>query len=100
MGSRWEMSRARTAKRPRPTSATKKVITNEDLPPSPDVNPGPREIEGKVIAAASPSSVAGSKQSAEQWKSQILAQKNAVATLQGQIGKLNASIYFVEANAY
>jgi len=38
--------------------------------------------------------------SAAQWKAQILAQKNAVASLQAQIDAVNKSIYFVEANAY
>jgi hypothetical protein len=35
---------------------------------------------------------------AEQWKSQILAQKNQISTLQSQIDKLNDSIHFAPAN--
>ncbi len=80
-------------------AAAKKVISNEDLPASSDVNPGPRESEGKMEAVSS-ASVPSSGQSAEQWKSLILAQKNAIANLQAQIDKLSSSVRFVEANAY
>ncbi len=78
--------------------AAKKVITNEDLPANSDVNPGPQETIGKMEAVSSQAPSAG--QSAEQWKSQILAQKNAIANMQAQIDKVSSSIRFVEANAY
>ena len=78
-------------------AAKKKVVTNEDIPESPDMNPGPREIDGKPRPVpTAPSDQA----SAADWKAQILAQKNAIATLKAQIDKLNDSIRFVEANAY
>ena len=77
----------------------KKVITNEDIPESPDLNPAPPDTDGKK-EAASPAASHSTTQSAEQWKSTILAQKNRIAGLQAQIDKLNASIHFVEANAY
>jgi hypothetical protein len=80
-------------------TAKKKVITNEDLPESPDLSPGQQETIGKLQPVASPATPSGG-QSADQWKSQILAQKNAVATLKAQMDKLNDSIRFVEANAY
>ena len=82
--------------------AARKVITNEDIPASPAAStdqPGteqPKE-EGKKKAAPELSTV---KISAAEWKSRILAQKNAIASLQAQIDALNKSIYFVEANAY
>lgn len=79
--------------------AAKKVITNEDLPESPELNPGPSETVGKMVAVPSAASHS-SAQSAEQFKSTILAQKNRIANLQGEIDKLNGSIHFVEANAY
>jgi len=80
-------------------AAKKKVITNEDLPESPYLTPGQQETVGKLKPAASPASPS-SGQSAEQWKSQILAQKNNIATLKAQMDKLNDSVRFVEANAY
>lgn len=80
-------------------AAKKKVLTNEDLPANMDPSPGDLETVGKPqpVASAAPSSAA---QSADEWKSAILAQKNAVATLKAQIDKLNDSVRFVEANAY
>lgn len=78
--------------------AAKKVITNEDLPETPDLTPGQQETVGKM-EPVSPSAPSGT-QSAEQWKSRILAQKNQIAGMQAQIDKLSGSIRFVEANAY
>ena len=79
--------------------AAKKVITNEDLPETQDPNPGPPETVGKMEAVA-PAAAKPVAQSAEQWKSAILAQKNQIASMQAQIDKLNGSIHFVVANAY
>jgi hypothetical protein len=79
--------------------AAKKVITNEDLPETPDLTPGQQETVGKMEPVV-PAAVLSGAQSAEQWKSSILAQKNTIATMQAQIDKLNGSIRFVEANAY
>ena len=78
------------------STAKPKVITNENLPQNPDA--GPIETEGKLEAASAKAPSGG--QSAEQWKSRILAQKNAVANLQAQIDKVNDSIHFVVANEY
>jgi len=72
-----------------------KVITNENLPKNPDAAPAQSEPK----TTPSTKAPAGG-QSAEQYKTQILAQKNAIASLQAQIDALNKSIYFVEANAY
>lgn len=80
-------------------TAAKKVITNEDLPANTDINPGPQETEGKPRPVAS-ANIATAGQPADQWKNQILAQKNAIATMKAQMEKLNDSVRFVEANAY
>jgi hypothetical protein len=79
-------------------SDKKKVITNEDIPERPDLSPVDQEIIGKSdpIPGPSPSGAL----SAEQWKSQILAQKNQIAEMQSQIEKVNGSIHFVTAKAY
>ena len=80
------------------SAAQPKVITNANLPKDPDTNQEPAEAQ----SAASPSSTAADHRSAQrrlteqraadQWKRQILAQKNKMATLQARIDQLNASI--------
>lgn len=89
-------NRAKQKARDASSAAKPKVITNENLPANPDA--GPREIDGKMTAV-SPKIPSGGR-SAEQWKQQILAQKNVVANLQAQIDKVNDSIHFVVANEY
>ena len=79
-------------------AAKKKVLTNEDMPESPNYSPGDLETVGPAQPVPSPSD--SNKKSPEQWKAAILAQKNGVAALQAQIEKLGSSIRFVEANAY
>jgi acetyl-CoA carboxylase beta subunit len=80
-----------------------KVITNENLPKNPDGDAGTRESEEKM-ETVSPKAPSGGQsaehQSAEQWKRQILAQKNAIANQQAQIDKLKDSVHFVVANEY
>jgi len=73
-----------------------KLITNENLPKSPATDAGAPESEEKTMAAPK---ISGGP-SAEQWKSQILAQKRVVAILQEKIDKLNDSIHFVVAAEY
>jgi hypothetical protein len=80
-------------------AAKKKVLTNEDLPANTDANPGPQETEGKPQPISSHAIPSGG-QSADRWKGQILAQKNAIAAMKAQMDKLNDSVRFVEANAY
>ena len=94
-----DVARQTRAKEKAKGTAKKKVITNEDIPETPDLTPGEQETIGKAEPVASSKAPAGG-QSAEDWKNEILAQKNRIATLQEQIDKLNASIRFVEANAY
>lgn len=78
-------------------SKAPKVITNEEIPEHP-------ESASEVAATSEPdepvrhSAPAAGKMPAEQWKSQIQAQKNLVSTMQGQIDKLNSSIEFAPAN--
>lgn len=79
--------------------AAKKVVTNEDLPESPDLNPVARETVGKYKAVPEPHGSTAAE-TADQWKSAILEQKNQIASMQAQVDKLNGSIRFVEANAY
>jgi acetyl-CoA carboxylase beta subunit len=91
-----ESRKKQMAKRSSSSTAKPKLITNENLPKNPDA--GSSESEGKMTAASPKIHLGG--QSAEQWKRQILAQKDAIANLQAQIDKLNDSIHFVVANEY
>ena len=86
----------RAKEKAKPASAKPKLITNETLPQNPTA--GSTETERKLEPVSSKPHSGG--QSAEQWKSQILAQKNVVANLQAQIDKVNDSIHFVVANGY
>lgn len=73
--------------------AAPKVITNEEIPEHPQDPSDQNQAE-------EPASPAMGSKPAEHWKSEIQAQKQAVASLQSQIDKLNSTIHFVEANRY
>ncbi|MFZ0199909.1 MAG: hypothetical protein WB523_11440 [Candidatus Sulfotelmatobacter sp.] len=72
-----------------------KVITNEELPGHSAMAAG--SVESAEVTPQ-PASSEGPKQPAGLWKSQILAQKNQIATMQGQVDDLNESIRFAPAN--
>ena len=78
-----------------PAKATK-VITNEEIPESPDVGADSSKPDDSTPAPGH--GPGGAKIPAEQWKSQIQAQKNVVSSLQSQIDKLNDSIHFAPGN--
>ena len=82
-----------------PASKTSKVITNDEIPESPEAADGASTSEDEVHGETSaPPMPGGAKQSAEQWKSQILAQKAMVSSLQSNMNKLNDSIQFAPGN--
>src|SRR5689334_4175377 len=81
-----------------PHTATK-VITDEDIPDRDDdsddfSNPTGNRRHANIRPASSVI------KTGEQFKAAILARKHAIAALQIQVDKLNASIHFVEANLY
>jgi hypothetical protein len=76
----------------------KKVITNDDIPSSSD-DAEDSEDEGTQKRPDVPSHSKPGK-SAAQWKKQILAQENVVASLQHEVSRLSASVHFVEVNRY
>jgi hypothetical protein len=78
-------------------NAAHKIVTNEEIPESPDAST-PDDGQGTPDSSA-PASTAG-KKSAEQWKTEIQARKARIAALQNQVAKLNDSDHFVEANRY
>lgn len=72
-----------------------RIITNDEIPehavpvrPSTNLQP---DSEPEHASA-------GGKASADSWKSRILAQKNAIASLQNQISQLSASIQYTGNN--
>jgi hypothetical protein len=80
------------------SAAQPKVITNANLPKDPDANQEPAEAQSEASASGTAADHRSSQQrlaerrAADQWKRQILAQKNKMAILQSRIDQLNASI--------
>jgi hypothetical protein len=72
-----------------------KVITNEEIPEHAEAG-SLHKVSAQEGATAA--SYSGPKISAEQWRSQIVAQKNQVVSLQNQIDELNESVRFAPAN--
>ncbi|MFZ0319356.1 MAG: hypothetical protein WAL56_09530, partial [Candidatus Sulfotelmatobacter sp.] len=73
---------------------TPKVITNEEIPEHSEAA-SLRKVNAQEYAAATSN---GPKIPAEQWRSQIVTQKNQVNSLQNQIDELNESVRFAPAN--
>ncbi len=76
------------------TQPAKKVVTNEDLP---------QPAEADESTSSSPQSTEPAVNSAEQkpagqWKEEIQAQKQSVASLQADIDRLSSSIHFAPGN--
>jgi predicted RNase H-like nuclease (RuvC/YqgF family) len=94
-----DVAREQRQKRAKAASATRKVVTNEDIPESSEsVSSTSVSANEHETAPATPAS--NDTHSGEQWKAKIEAQRSSVASLQSQIDKLNSSIHFVEANHY
>jgi predicted RNase H-like nuclease (RuvC/YqgF family) len=80
------------------SAAQPRVITNANLPKDPDANQEPAESQSGASASSTAADHHSAQQrlaeqrAADQWKRQILAQKNKMATLQARIDQLNASI--------
>jgi predicted RNase H-like nuclease (RuvC/YqgF family) len=80
------------------SAAQPRVITNANLPKDPDANQEPVEAQSGTSASSTAADHHSAQQrlaeqrAADQWKRQILAQKNNMATLQARIDQLNASI--------
>jgi hypothetical protein len=92
-----DVAREQRQKQPKDAHATRKVLTNEDMPDRPEESTSTVTDEHDT---APPSPASNGTHAGEQWKAKIEAQKNSIASLQSQIDKLNSSIHFVEANRY
>ena len=77
---------------------TPRVITNEEIPESSATTASPETGDQPHGVRYSPPPSGSSKVSPEQWKSQILAQKNMIAVMQTEIDRLNNAIHFAPAN--
>ncbi len=92
---RQQKEQSRTA--PGKDAKASKVITNEEIPER--TEPATRPVASGHASQNSmlaPSN--GTKEPPEHVKSQILAQKKQIATLQGQVDELNESIRFAPPN--
>jgi hypothetical protein len=88
-----------------PSTAPARVITNKDLPKDPDASEAPTESSSEADAAASSTAAdhraarraaerhLAEQRAADQWKRQILAQENKIATLQARIDQINRSMH-------
>jgi TolA-binding protein len=93
------VAREKRQKQAKDIHATRKVVTNEEIPEHVEPDSYTSVSNGERDTAAAPPA-SNDTHAAGQWKSKIEAQKNSVASLQSQIDKLNSSIHFVEANRY
>jgi hypothetical protein len=80
---------AQPAKAPR-------VITNDEIPEHATATAASADQPRGISYSPSPSG--GGKMSPEHWKSQILAQKKVVSSMQREMERLNDSIRFAPAN--
>jgi TolA-binding protein len=94
-----DVARQQRQKQAKDGHATRKVVTNEEIPEHPEESSTTSTTTDDHDAAPA-SSASNDTHSGEEWKAKIEAQKNSVASLQSQIDNLNSSIHFVEANRY
>jgi hypothetical protein len=78
--------------------AAAKVVTNDEIPESPDASSS--DDRDGTPESSTPAASSTGKKTAEQWKAEIELRKARIATLQSQVEKLNDSVHFVEANRY
>ncbi len=81
-------------------NATHKVVTNDEIPESPDASADSSDNADAAPESSAPVASTSGKKTAEQWKTEIQARKARIAAIQSQVDKLNNSVHFVEANRY
>jgi hypothetical protein len=80
-----------------PTAKTARLVTNDDTPERATVTPASTHPTSSAPTDSQPDS--GDHQAkGENWKSQILNQKNAIAALQQDIKSIGDSIHFAGGN--
>ena len=99
-----DVARQQRAQNAKNTNQSHKVVTDEDIPDHPNSDSDKSEDNSANTASDAStdkhSSADAKLQTGEEWKSAIGEQKQAVAEMQSQLDKLNASIHYVEANRY
>jgi hypothetical protein len=80
--------------------AAAKVVTNDEIPESPDASSSSSDDTDAAPESSTPAASSAGKKTADQWKAEIEVRKTRIATLQSQVEKLNDSVHFVEANRY
>jgi hypothetical protein len=93
-----DVARAQREKQAKDSHPAPKVVTNEDLPEAPDDESTTVVNDEHLNVPVPPPS--NDERAAAHWKAAILARKNAIASMQTQIDRLNASIHFVESDRY
>jgi hypothetical protein len=88
-------SKGSPSKASQPAKAPR-VITNDEIPEHATATAASADQPRGISDSPSPSG--GGKMSPEHWKSQILAQKNVVSSMQREMERLNDSIRFAPAN--
>jgi hypothetical protein len=88
-----DVAREQRQKQAKDAHATRKVLTNEDLPAATEpASPTSISTDHHYTAPASPAS--NDTRAAERWKAMIEMQKNSIASLQSRIDQVNSSIHF------
>jgi hypothetical protein len=94
-----DVARAQKHKQANDAHAPRKVLTNEDMPEPPDEASTTTVSSDEHPSAPAPPA-SNDEHAAAHWKALIQAQKSRIASLQGQIDRLNSSVHFVEADHY
>jgi hypothetical protein len=89
-----DIAKQQRDKQAKTANTSRKVVTNEDIPESPDASNEAPTHEDYVPPPTN------DKRTAAQWKAAILKQKGAIASLQKNIDQLKGSVHFVDANRY
>jgi hypothetical protein len=88
-----DVAREQRQKQAKDAHATRKVLTNEDLPAAAEPAP-PASISTDQHHTAPASPASNDTRAGERWKAMIEMQKNSIASLQSRIDQVNSSIHF------
>jgi hypothetical protein len=88
----------RQKQRAKDPKADAKVVTDDEIPESPDASSSSSDDTDGAPESSTPAASSTGKNTAEQWKAEITVRKARIAALQSHVDKLNDSVHFVEAN--
>lgn len=92
-----DVAREQRQKQAKDAHATRKVLTNEDMPDHAEAGSS-TFFEADEHHAVPSSPASNDTHAGKLWKAKIEEQKSSIASLQNQIDKLNASIHFASGN--